>query len=255
MINQLILKTIVIDKKGFLLLLISVYYAAGFACAQDSKVEQSQKALAHSISIYDKALGRNTMVYTGRSYFDTDAGVKGHQFFGEDYWEYGKVTYNENTYDSTYLKYDIQSDLLLIENFNADGFLSPIILYSERVSSFYVMGQYFVRVEKDTISNLKEGFYNLIYSSDSIKVLAKRKKEVIKSNEINSLGEEFLQKDKYYIKLENYYHQVRKKKSILKVFADHKKEVKVFIKSRDFTFKQNPDFELVEVVKYYNTLL
>jgi len=227
------------------------------ANAQQNNIQKDdivETALSHAISLYDKKMLRNTFVYAGKSYYDPHVGVKGHQFFKEDYWEQGRVNYNNSVYDSIYLKYDIYKDILIIENFNSDGFLSPITLFSPKVSSFDIMGYHFVRLKKDTISNLKEGFYNRMYQSVEVQVLIKRKKEIVQSGTSHSIHGMFTNKDKYYIKKGETYYQVRRKKSIIKVLTDHKKAVKNFIKKNKFYFRTDVDMQLVEVVKFYDSL-
>jgi hypothetical protein len=221
---------------------------------QLSKDEKVDFALMEAVKKYDSHLRRNTMVYTGRSYHDARPNVKGHQYFGEDYWEFGRIDYDNNVYDSIYLKYDIYKDLVLIENFNSSGFLSPITLFSKKVASFDLMGHHFVWIERDTSSNIKSSFYDQMYNQNGLEVLIRRKKEIVNSNEFNSLSEKYDQNDRYYIKKDSYTYQVRKKKSILKVLSDHKKEVKNFIKSNNLNFKINADNQIVEVVKYYDSL-
>lgn len=257
MIKQSNYDFIVPALRSLFLVTLFGFFVMSYASAQladSTKDMQSHEALSQAISKYDQELSRNTMVYTGRGYFDPNVGVKGHQFLVDDYWELGSVTYNESLYDSIFLKYDMYQDVLLVENFGLGGLLSPIALYGPKVSSFELMGFRFVRLDKDTISNLKEGFYNIVYTGDDIRAIVKRRKEVIKSNEVNMLGEEFVEKDKYYIFKDDYYHQVKRKKSVLKVLYDRKKEVKEFIKSRGFGFKVNPADQLAEVVKYYDSL-
>lgn len=236
------------------LLLISPVFSCFSQSVQLSKDEKADFALLEAVKIYDSHLRRNTMVYTGRSYHDDEPNVKGHPYFGEDYWEFGRIDYDNNVYDSIYLKYDIYKDHILIENFNSDGFLSPITLFRKKVASFDLMGHYFVRIENDTLSNLKAGFYDRMYKHNGIEVLVKRRKEIVNSNDYDPLGEMYNQNDRYYLKKDNYTYQVRKKKSILKVLSDYKKEIKMFIKSNNFSFKVNTDIQIVEVVKYYDSL-
>lgn len=245
------------EARFFVTILLLGLFCIPTASAQQTEFQKDdpvQKALALAIDEYDRQLGRNTMSYTGRSYYDPNGNIKGHQFFMDDYWESGNVTYDGNRYDSIFLKYDIYKDLLLIENFNSNGYLSPIILYSPKVSSFDLFGYSFKRFEEDSLSKLKTGYYNIMYEGNGMEVLIKRRKEITNSNEINTLLEMYSQKDKYYIKKDKAYHQVKKKKSILKVLVDHKKEMKSYIKRNNYRFKNNPDSQLVETVKYYNSL-
>ena len=211
-------------------------------------------ALEYAQVLYRKAQSRNSLIYTGRSYYDANTNVKGHQFFYDDYWEIGMVNYDNHVYTDIYLKYDIHKDLLLIENFNSNGYLSPIKLFSQYVKNFELHGYQFVRLEQDTVSGIKEGFYNLMYDSGTNQVFVKRRKEILKSTEISSVQEEFAIKNRIYICKDGIYHRVRKRKSILKVLEDHKKVVKRYIKQNQFTFKINPETQIVEVVKFYDSL-
>lgn len=227
------------------------------ASAQQAEIQQSevkQTALHHAIAIYDKKLQRHAAIYTGISYYDPHNGVRGHQFFGDDYWEQGMVNYHNNIYDSIFLKYDIYEDQLIVENFNKNGFLSPIILYKPYVRFFDLMGHHFIRLEKDTISNMKAGYYDQMYSGEELEVLVTRRKEIVNAESINSVLGMFTGKDRYYIKKGDYYYQVRKRKSIVKVLFDRKKEVKTFIRDNNYYFKNNPDLQIVEIVRYYDSL-
>jgi hypothetical protein len=227
-------------------------YAQGGVAYGD---EQVQKAFAHAVKSYDDYLGENSFVYSGISYHNVYAGILGHQFFLEDYWEPGNVTYDHSTYDSIDLMYDVFSDLLLIENFSLSGLPSPIIIYGPKVQNFQLHGYDFIRLEKDTVSNIKEGFYNLMYNSDKIQFFVKRKKELVNANEINTVREKFVVKDRYYIKKDGLFYQVRKKKSVLKVLIDRNKEVKSYIRSKGFDFRETADEQIAQIVGYYDSLL
>lgn len=241
---------------GLLLFFLMISSYSIFAQQQSDSVAESIKiAFEKTVSIYDEQIGTNSILFTGSNYYDHNIGVKGHQYFYDDYWEQGKVIYEGNTFDSIFMKYDIYRDLLLLEHFNNDGYLAPIQLYSKKVSSFNLLNHDFIRLEKDTLSKIREGFYDLMYDGVNMKVLVKRRKETVHTNEINTIGEEFIQKDKYFIRKKGSFYQVKKKGSIIKVLEDRKKEIKSFIRKNNFRFKYNPDIQLVEVVKYYESLL
>lgn len=237
-----------------LFLWLNCYSTVSAQQIEDQQNEIIRTSFAKAVSIYDTEIGKNSMVYTGSSYFDRFSGIKGHQYFLNDYWEESSLIYDGLVYDSIYLKYDVYRDLLLIEHFNSNGYLSPIQLYNPKVISFNIMGYYFIRLEKDTLSNLRTGFYNQMYKSKDIEVLVKRRKEITKTNEIHTLNEEFTIKDRYYIKKSGVFYRVKKKGSIIKVLGDQKKKIRSFIKKNKYYFKDSPDVQLVEVVKYYDSL-
>lgn len=216
--------------------------------------EQTQKAFAKAVKSYDNYIGKNSFTYTGVSFYNSYGGIKEHPFFLEDYWEPGNVVYNGNAYDSIDMMYDIYADNLIIQNFGLNGLPSPIEPYGPYVQSFQLHGYHFIRLERDTIANIKEGFYNMMYDGDNAQLIIKRRKELVNSNEINNIGEMFSEKDRFYIKKDGLFYQVKKKKSIIKVLEDRSKELKSFIRTNGIKFNENPDFKIAEVVKYYDTL-
>jgi hypothetical protein len=239
-----------------MVILLSAYFTPELA-AQTDPLTRSQKAdsaLVKAINMYDNEVGRNSFLYTGRVYHDKYGSIQGHQFFAEDYWEQSEIVYDGQYFDSVYLMYDIYNDLILLEHFNSNGLLSPIKLHNPKISSFTIQGYSFVKLEKDTISGKPNGFYNEIFLGDRIAFYVLRKKEISKSNDINSVQEIFTEKDKYYFKLGEVFYQIRKKGKILKVLADHKKEIKGFMKSNLLLYRQNPERVLTEVAQYYESL-
>lgn len=252
-------KNIFYNLSGFpvftaLVFMLLCYSIADAQLVEDPEDDSAQKALAKAISIYDTHIGKNSFLNTGSGYYNPYFGVNGHQYFNEDYWEQGSLIYEGYIFEDIYLKYDIYRDLLLIENFNSDGRLSPIQLFRPKVNSFELMGHYFIWIDNDTISNIKAGFYNQMYKGRGLEVLIKRRKEIVHVNSINSIGEKFSIKDRYYIKKNETFYKVNKKGSVIKVLEDRKKEIKSFIKKNNFRFKHNPDQQLVKVVEYYDSL-
>jgi hypothetical protein len=225
--------------------------------AQSGTLARSQKAdsaLVEAINIYDREIGRNSFLYTGRVYNDKYGSIQGHQFFAEDYWEQCEIVYDGHYFDSVYLMYDIYNDLLLLEHFNSKGMLSPITLHNPKISSFVIQGYSFVMLEKDSISGKRKGFYNELFQGNRIALYALRRKEITKSNEINSVQEVFVEKDKFYLQLDEVFYPIRRKRNVLKVLDDKKKEIKSFMRNNLLYFRKNPERVLVEVAQFYESL-
>ena len=221
---------------------------------KNNQVNHVTGALAKAITLYDREMDINTMLYTGVSYYDPHTTIRGHQFFGDDYWEQGSIDYNGQHYDSIYLKYDVFKDQLLVENFNSSGFLSPIVLDRNKVYSFILKGHHFIKIEADTTSILRTGYYDLLYQGDELQFVVRRRKEIVDSNEISSVRQEFAVKDRFYIKKGEAYHRFRNKSSLLKVLKDHKKELKAFIKSNSMLSTMQPDVQFTEIIRYYDSI-
>ena len=248
----------ILNVRKFVYLALSLLLSQlGFAqtdAADHDVSTQADLALSRAIDHYDEELSRNSFVYNGKSYFDEFDYVQGHQFFLEDYWEVGNIVFQGQRFDSIQMMYDTHRDLLIVENYNSDGYLSPITLNGEQVSSFDILEHHFIRVKGDSLSNFKEGYYDLMYESDRMQVLVQRRKEIVKNTETNSIREEFRERNRYYIRKDGQYFQVKKKKSVLKALEDHKKAVKTFMRQNPLYYGGLPEYHFVQIVKYYESL-
>lgn len=247
------------------LFVFSKYLLMGFlsiftlldSSAQNDELTVAQKtdsALVKAIKLYDNTLGRNSFLYTGRVYYDDYGGIRGHQYFMEGYWSEGEIVYRGQYFDSIYLMYDIYNNQLLLEHFNSSGMLSPVMLHNPSVSSFSIQGHKFVRIEKDTTIDILESFYDQLYKNEKVGIYVLRRKQVSKSNSTSDFYEEFIDANRYYLEKDNVYYRIRKRKDILQVLEDRKKELKKYIKANLLLFRKEPEKTLVSIAKYYQNL-
>ena len=242
--------------KSLLGILLFIFLSQG-SIAQPQTISQVQLAdssLAHAIKTYDIAIGRNSFLYTGRVYNNKYSSVQGHQFFMDDYWEEGLIWYKGQQFDSVNLMYEIFNDEVLVESFTSRGALAPIKLHTADVVSFKVFGHIFVRLQPDSSQSIKAGFYDVLFDGNTVQLYSRRSKEIVKSNDVNTVAESFIQKDKYYIFKDGQYYQVKKKGTVLKVLEDHKKELKKFVKANMLSFSIDRERSLIEVSRYYESL-
>lgn len=219
-----------------------------------TSVQLTDSSLAKAIKIYDLAIGRNSFLYTGRVYNNKYSSVQGHQFFMDDYWEEGVIWYKGQQFDSINLMYEIFNDEVLVESFTTRGALAPLKLHAPDVSSFRLFGHTFVRLQPDSSQNIRVGYYDVLFDGNSVQLYAKRSKEMVKSNDVNTVAESFIQKDKYYLLKGDRYYQVKKKGSVLKVLEDQKRELKKFVKTNMLSFSIDRERTLIEVARFYESL-
>jgi len=217
--------------------------------------QKADSALVKAIGLYDHTIGRNSFLYTGRVYYDDYGGIRGHQFFMEDYWSEGEIVYDGQRFDSVFLMYDIYNDQLLLEHFNSGGMLSPIMLHNPKVGSFSIQGHFFIRIKEDTVTGMRESFYDELYTNDHLGIYVLRRKQVSKSNRINDFYEEFIERDRFYMKKGEVYHRIRRKKDILNILSERKKELRKYLRANLFLFRKNPENTLVAVAQYYESLI
>ena len=220
----------------------------------EQPVNENQ-AFTSAVNLYNDAIHNHTKIYTGKYHKDHYQGVTGHPYFDEILWETGSVVYDNQRYDSIEIKYDIYSDLLLIKYIDQQGYIRSIQLYREKVSAFQIKDHHFVNIREDSLLDYISGYYDLLVPGDRASVLAKRRKEVNETNTLNSLEYRFVINDILYIRIDENFYEVKNRKSMLKILSDRKSELKSFMKLNKKRFKKDHEKKLVEVIKYYNTIV
>jgi hypothetical protein len=238
----------------FFLFTVTPLYLFAQGETKDLTSTSSNEAFVNAMNMYNNAIGRNSLIFTGGVYYDNQRGIKGHPFFMDNYWEIGTIVYKGQQYDSIEIKYDIFRDLLLVKNVDKRGFILPIQLNSLKVEEFKVMGHHFMNIEEDALSNVRTGFYEVLFDGDKPKVLIKRRKKINESQNMGRLEKEYALDDIWYIKSSQEYYLVKGKNSILKVLADRKNEIKAFIRENKNKFRNDHEKLLIEVVEYYNSI-
>lgn len=238
----------------FFLFTVTPLYSFAQGETTDLTSTSSNEAFVNAINMYNNAIGRNSLIFTGGVYYDSQKGINGHPFFINDSWGIGTIVYEGQKYDSIEIKYDILRDLLLVKNIDKRGLIWPIQLNSLKVEEFNVMGHHFMNIEEDTLTNFKSGFYDAPSDGDKAEVLIKRRKEIAESQGFGKLEKEYVLNDIWYIKFSQEYYVVKGKNSILKVFADRKNEIKAFLRKNKDKFRNDHEKQLIEVVEYYNSI-
>jgi len=197
---------------------------------------------------YQLAIAGNSNAYSGSEYVSPlkDKKVIGDPYYIDFDWQLGSVLYSGHWYDSVPLRYDMANDQLLIEY--AQGYES-ILLNTERISQFKIYNHTFVRLTFNPDNNIKEGFYDLLYSGSS-NVYAKRSKYIKDIMDQNIMKVEFVEKTKYFLNKNNQYFIVDKKRDLWTIFPSQKTAIRKRLSSEKISFKSNPKRALVLVAQW-----
>jgi len=243
----------------FIVLIIVLTLSPFCSIAQNqiarSANQNKNEDLTKAVSIYKEAFHNHSKILTGKYNNDNYRGIKDHPYYNESSWNIGSVGYENQEYDSIEIKYDSYRDLLLVKYIDKQGYIRPIQLYSAKVDEFQIYEHHFQHLEGDSLPNYISGFFDILYSENNASVLAKRIKEIDQSNTLTSLEQRFVTKDKLYIKLGQNFYEIKKRKSMLEVLSDRKSELKAYLKLNKSRFKNDHEKELVEAVKYYNSIV
>ena len=221
---------------------------------ENQEDEGQALALSRAVRMYDEAIGRNSFLYTGKNYYNRHDQVRGHQFFNDDYWEFGSVIFENQRFDSIYLKYDVFDDLLLVEHFSSAGIMAAMQIHKPKVSGFELFGHRFFQIMDDSTAKIRPGFYDKLYDGNNVQLLCKWRKEIVKNMSAGSYMEEFLVKQRFYLVKGGEYFPVRNRSSLVKILEDQKKEIKRFIRQNKARYTNNNTQLYIEVASYYDTL-
>lgn len=222
--------------------------------AEEQHPVSETQAFTSAVNLYKDAFHNHTKILTGKYRNEYYQGVNGHPYYDEIIWKNGFVLYENQQYDSIEIRYDIYSDLLLIKYIDQEGYIRPIQLYSAKVNAFQINDHHFINVKGDSSKDLS-GFFDLLLDGEIASVLAKRRKEVNQSTTLTSLENRFVIHDILYIRINQSFYEVKNRKSILEILSDRKSELKPYLKLNKRRFKNDQEKELIEAVKYYNSIV
>ena len=183
---------------------------------------------------FDQIVGlKNTDLGYGKIYVEKFRVLEGFdQYFFQNDFIKGDVTYQNQTFYDALLKYDLDEDELIV-NIPSTFESKTILLEKAQVKRFTIHQKNFI--------NTEEGFLEIIHSSDSFSFFKKNTKEKKKKLDKSFLYYKFIEKDFYLLKKENSFYEIKNKKDIYKLFPGNKKEIISFYKTNKGLQKSNLD--------------
>ncbi|MDQ4140859.1 MAG: hypothetical protein M3142_10075 [Bacteroidota bacterium] len=204
---------------------------------------------------YNEAIADEKHLFNGKEYLSYDKSyLKGHQFFKSDQEQEGEVHYDGYLYTNVPLLFDVIQDQIVISEPNGS---LQFKLDSKKVAFFKVHGHSFIRLVADTLTEptIKTGFYDLLVDG-KINLLAKRSKRIFEGATHRGLEGEFIITDKFFIRQNDKYYPVSKKKTVLNILVDNKKELQRYSRSQRLKLKkESREASLIKLVQYYDHLL
>jgi len=225
--------------------------------AADNMLAQSPADSTRSVSIRqmiiggEKALGENSILFSGREYTGYDRQFKGEPYFISDSMNAGSVWYNGLCFRDIPMLYDILNDNLIILSFLKD---TRICLASERTDSFRLLGHSFIRILTDSSQPqpIPSGFYDEIYPGKTA-VLIRRWKTGIMPIDPGQ-PPRYIQRTAWFIKKKDLYYPVHSKKEFFALLADKRKQVLKYLRSQNLKYRKDPELTMSRAAEYYDLL-
>ena len=198
--------------------------------------------------------GGDQYLLNGRIWHNKFQKVSGNQFFITNAFLKGSVTLNGRKYNDLDLLYDIADDELILKPES----YPVIIMNKEFVDSFTLRNgerTYKIINERTDTFVIHRGYINVLYEGSTAFYVKYRKR--IQPLAVDGISDLFFQETRMYIRQDTAMVRVERKRDILNLLKDKKKEVKDFIRIQRINgFRlsaKNPD-TVIPVLKYYDSL-
>ncbi len=233
-------------------ILVTCFIGKTPVSAQNIATDSSnnQVAFYKAVSFYHQSLKPEAGLYNGIQYRPYDQTLKeGHPYFEYPIPVEGSVVYNNMLYEHLALQFDIVIEKLILTE---PTHSYTIQLNNDRLAGFTLQNHHFIRLNGDSLEDagLKAGFYELLY--DGKTKLYKKQVKNIQEKLTTEVEKYISEATDYYVYKNGKYYAANQKSSLLKVLADHKKEVSQFIRKNKIKIRKNQDSSLAQVLGFYD---
>lgn len=196
-------------------------------------------------------LQKKQILYNGVLWTNKYHRIKEDQFLFSNFFLFGSVSINKQTFKNLRIKYDIYSDEIIIP-LNLDEILQ---LNKESVDSFTISFENkvfkFTNIRDDTLKGFK-GYVNVLYKGKSA-LYVKYKKEISFSN-TDMYDGEFSQTHQIYFMKDSIVYPIRNTNDLFKVLSEEKIQIKNFIKKIKLRVSKKIPESFVPVIRYYDSI-
>lgn len=230
----------------FLLLLLMAL--PGTTLAQ-IRGEVDSNGSERAAELFSKAMGDNSLLFTGIEYRGYHPRIRGHAYYATDSLINGDVFFDGVLYKNYLVRYDLVQDQLLVYQ-NPET--RPIQLIREKVGFFRLNDAQFIRMVKDSTagSTNETGFYQLLHRGKMVAV-AKLRKQIIESRRADELSR-FALYTEFFVKKGDNFHRVKTNGQLIALMKDRRDEIRRFQREKALRFKKDPVATISQTVAYYD---
>ena len=205
-----------------------------------------------STKLYFNSVNNHASIYSGREEIRYSYKTINHPYLDTEMFRVGTLSMGGCIYPDVAMRLnqDIEELVVLSPNRIFSVLIPRDQLDYAIIDSLYIV--YHKPVSTDG-KNMPEGYYVRIYNGDT--QVWKRKVAFLTSRvDGNSIEYLFESSTKRYILMDGIYYPVTNKRSVLKLFAPKKKELKKILKENGVNYRDNPEIAIVYITRYYDEL-
>ena len=177
------------------------------------------------------------------------------QYFLEYSYLPGNLVYSGQPYYDVEMKYDVNSDNLIIKLSNSISGQFAFQLIKHHVKEFQIEDHFFINsayLESDKTVLNHDGFLEVIHQSKDLSTYKKHIKNSEQRRNDKFTYTKFIYRSNYYMNYKNKIHSIKTKKDIIQLFPDLKKNINVFYNKNKPLSKFSYDSFLSKLTGYLN---
>jgi hypothetical protein len=196
-------------------------------------------AKLNTIGIYHRFMGDQSRLLNGYEHVGFLPLTNGQPYFQEETPQTGSIVYEGAWYRDIPLMYDlVRDELITITPGN-----NRIVLSSEKVSEFFLLGHHFIKT--------MAGYYDLL-ATGKMNLEVRRVKTIQERTEAQAIIRNIEHAEHYYIVQNGVSRPIGNLRSLLALMKDKKSEINQDLKKKKIKYRKDHEGALVEAVTYYN---
>ena len=204
------------------------------------------------VSTYINTLNDHSIIYTGKEEPRNRTKTLNHPYLITDEYRKGTLSFEGRVYPDIMLRLNQNISELIV--LSPKGNL-PVVIPRERLDYAVIDSFYIVYQKPLSLKGLMlpEGYYIRTYNG-KCQVWNREVFFLSYFTEYFDLFYTFESTKRIYIVMDGVYYPVKNKRSVLKLFASRKKEIKEFIKQTGLSFRDNQENAIIAIAGYYDKL-
>lgn len=221
-----------------------------------SQVYYNDSVLVSGASTYVKSFYNKTRhdynpLYNGIIHYSYPGIDEGTPYFSGENWYKGSVTYEDHTYDSVLMKYDLVKDQLIV--MAEENNRMPLELFTPRVKEFSYAGLKFIFIPANSGLSLEEGFYQQL-SIGAIMALCRTENAIEEVIVGDHIERKVTQRKRYYIIDNNRPLVINRQQDLMDAVKKHRQQINEHLRGRKLKFKKNKQLIITAAADLYNKL-
>ncbi len=208
-------------------------------------------------SIHAQSTNSNELL-NGRIYQNQIENAEGHPFFKTNLFSSGWLNYKSQVFLNQQVLYDLLNQNVVVNQQVNHSLPKFIVMNDKYIKEFEITingNKYFFTKKYATTAGLNKNieFFQIIYENSLVYLIGYEKK-IDEMYGIDNI-EKFVEKQYHYIIYNNNAYQINRKKDLMEIFYDNKKDIKVFIKKNKLKFDSEHIPNIIILMEFCESLL